>query len=322
MITPRDFRGVRAALVEGNGMYRGEMRSALIDKGIREPITCKNIDAFLEVASNEVLDLIVCDSAVFGGEFAAAMQRLRKNDLGGNPFAVVIATVQDASLGQVRDVLNGGVDDLLRRPAPAKKIVDRIDYLVKDRKPFVATRGYVGPTRSGLTQSGADAGELVEVPNTLRSKVVEKKTDAQLRKAITAAAVGLMEKMAEHPLAGIDRLIQRALTWRDGSGDDLRRDFNRLTALSLEMSSHYRGTSYDHIADLAVALAGLAKRIAGQDPPGMGRVDADLLANLGAAIRGFIASENESGEVVREIAVTVKRFVGKAKPATGSSTLH
>src|SRR5579871_2695448 len=174
MLTPHDFRTVRAAIVERNSSVRSEMRAALLDKGIREPATCKTADAFLDLAAREVLDLVVCDSSAFGGEFSPEMQRIRRSAEGGNPFVVVIATVNEATLGQVQNVLSGGVDDLVRRPIAAKKVVDRIDYLVRNRKPFIATQGYVGPTRGKQAQAGDGGGVLVEVPNTLRSKVVDK----------------------------------------------------------------------------------------------------------------------------------------------------
>jgi len=321
-MTPRDFRGVRAALVESSATLRGEMRSALVEKGIREPIVCKSMDKFIDIAGQEVLDLVVCDSGAFGAEFSAAMQRIRQNALGGNPFVVVIATLQDASLSQVQMALNGGVDDLLRRPAPAKRIIDRIDYLVKDRKPFVTTRGYVGPTRRSFSRANDDA-ELLEVPNTLRSKVVDKVSDAKLKKAIRSAVAGLKEKMAQHPLSGIDRLIQRALAWQGGGGEELRRDFVYLNALALDMSSHYRGGPYDHIADLAMALANLAKKIADQAPAGLRQLDLDLLRNLGSVIRSSIAAEEESNAVVHEIAVTVEKFIGEGKlKAVPGTTKH
>jgi DNA-binding response OmpR family regulator len=313
-LTRRDFREVRTVLVDKNPGLRSDMRSALVEKGIREPITCKNVESFLDVAGKEVLDLIVCDASTFGPEFSAAMQRIRRNALGGNPFVVVIATLQDASLAQVQNALNGGVDDLMRRPAPSKRIVDRIDYLVKDRKPFVTTSGYVGPTRRSFVRPDDEDSELLRVPNTLRSKVVDKVPDAKLKMAIQTAVIGLAEKMNQNPLSGIDRLIHRALSWEGGSGEELRRDFTYLYKLALEMSNHYRGTAFDHIADLAMALANLSRRIAEQAPTGLRQIDLDLLSNLGAVIRSSIAVEEQSDAVIHEIASTVGRYVVKDRP--------
>jgi DNA-binding response OmpR family regulator len=309
MTTRRDFRRVRAAVVDTSAQLRSEMRAALYDKGIPEPIVCKGMDPFLEVAGQEMLDLVVCDAGAFGTDFSAAMQRIRQNAMGGNPFVVVIATLQEASLGTVQGALNGGVDDILRRPAPSKKVIDRIDLLMKDRKPFVTTRGYVGPTRRSFVRQD-DTSEFIEVPNTLRAKVVDKIPDAKLQRAIERAVVEVSKKVTEHPLAGIDRLIQRTLAWHGGNEDELSRDLAHLIALSMEMSEHYRGTELNHIADLAVALSNLVKRIAEQGPAALRAIDLQLLRSLGAVIRNAIAAEDESGDAVHEIATMVQRYSG------------
>jgi len=320
MTTRRDFRRVRAAVVDTSAHLRSEMRAALYDKGIPEPIVCKGMDPFLEVAKQEMLDLVVCEASAFGSDFGAAMQRIRQNAMGGNPFVVVIATLQDASIGQVQGALNGGVDDILRRPAPSKKVIDRIDLLMRDRKPFVTTRGYVGPTRRSFVRTDDEKSEFIEVPNTLRGKVVDKVPDAKLARAIERAVVEVSKKVTEHPLAGIDRLIQRTLAWHGGNEDDMRRDLAHLIALSMEMADHYRNSPLHHIADLALALSNLVKRIAEQGPAALRAIDLQLLRSLGLVIRNAIAAEDESGATVQEIATMVDSYTGgrparKAAPA-------
>jgi len=306
--TRRDFRGVRAAVVDTSANQRNELRASLYDKGIAEPIVCKGVAPFFDVARSEVLDLVICEADAFGTEFAAAMQQLRQNEFGGNPFAVVIATLGDPSLDQVHEALNGGVDDLVLRPASPRRIVERVDKLIRDRKPFVATRNYVGPTRRGASRSDESESEFIEVPNTLRGKVVNKLGDGALWRAIgrTVAAVG--EKMAEHPLAGVDRLIHRLLAWEDGDEEEQCRDFARLVSHCIEISRHYRDTDLDHVADLAQALANLAQRTAAQAPTALRAIDLDLMRSLGSIIRGAIDAADESKSAVHDIATMVDHY--------------
>jgi len=316
LMTPRDFRSVKAALVEGNSQLRSDMRLALLEKGIREPTTCRTADSFFDVAGRELLDVVVCDSSSFDGQFAPALQSIRRNAVGGNPFVVVIATLSDASHDQVQSALDGGVDDLLRKPAPAKRIVDRIDSLVKARKPFIATRNYVGPTRANLAPAGDDVGEVFEVPNTLRSKVVDKIDEAKLRRQVTKAAAALKERVAEHPLAGIDRLIRRTLARHGGNDPDVPGHFANLHALSLEMSGHYRDETHRHIANLALALSKLADRIAQHSPTGPRPVELDLLRHLGAVVRQTMVSESGAEAIVEQIAAIVDRYASTGRVAT------
>ncbi len=308
--TPRDFRSVRATVVEGNSHLRSDMRLALLEKGIREPTTHRSVDSFMEQAGRDMLDLVVCDTDTFEGGFVPALQRIRQNALGGNPFAVVIATVGDASLDSVQTALNGGVDDLMKKPAAAKTVVDRIDHLVRERKPFIATRHYVGPSRTALLGGAAEDGELIAVPNTLRARVVHKATDTDVKRAVAQAAIDLKEKISEHPLAAIERLIRRAAIIRGAGEVELIRHFADLQALSIEMSGHYRSAGFPHIADLAKALAKLARRIGQQQPPEPTQTDRDLLNQLGTVIKGAMGSAEGSKATIQEIAAMVDRYAG------------
>jgi hypothetical protein len=89
------------------------------------------------------------------------------------------------------------------------------------------------------------------------------------------------------------------------------------------MSGFYRGTAFNHIADLAMALANLAKRVVGHEPPGLRQIELDLLRNLGVVVRNAMAAEDDSKTVVREIAAMVSRYSGGARPRNSAgATLH
>lgn len=298
-----DFNQVRVVLVENNQALRADLRAALIAKGVRDIIACKSSKSFLDVAKKECLDLIMCESEALGAEFTDALQRIRRNDVGGNPFAVVIATMHDASLNRVQAVLNGGVDDLLLKPVRVNRMVDRIDHFVRERKPFVVTNSYVGPTRRTHLRSQRDDRTYLRVPNTLRSKVVDKANQDRVRQMIERTVLDLKAKFVQHPISRIDRLIQRALSYGDGPvhGDALRRDFIELADASMELHRHYAGSAFAHIADLALALANLAKRIAEQNAEGLTQVERDLLANLGEVIRRSVAAETRSADFGQEV---------------------
>jgi len=319
-----DYINVRTALVEDNQHLRGDLRTALSAKGIISPIICKNPQAFVEVASNELLDLVVCDSNTLGGELTTALQRLRRNDLGGNPFTIVLATVHDASMNGIRTVLDAGVDDLLLKPVSINRIIDRISTLVWDRKPFVVTNGYVGPSRRTVTRPNDNVELTIDAPNTLRGKVVEKMDDAAIGQMIKQAAQSLQQKMEQHPLLGIDRLIARTLAFTNGAGggEELRRDFGYLMDLGHELAKRYSGTAYAHIGELAVALANLARRISTRDPGELKSVDLDPLSNLGEVIRRSIAAEERATDIAP--APTLSAAAGRtpANNAPGSSARH
>lgn len=323
-----DFNQVRVVLVEGNAALRSDLRAALIAKGMRDIISCRSLKSFLDVAKQECLDLVLCDSESLGAEFTDALQRIRRNDVGGNPFVVVVATVYDANVNRVHAVLNGGVDDLLVKPVRVNKVVDRIDHLVKERKPFVVTDNYIGPTRrivAGMRAQRDDESYL-RVPNTLRSKVVDKMNQERVRELIDQTVVDLNAKVMQHPIGRIEQLIQRILVrgLGDVGGDAVFRDFEELAKVSHELYRRYAGSSYAHIADLALALVNLSKRVAEQSAGGLTQVELNLLGNLGEAIRRAVAAESRSVGVTQEIAATVQRFADSphSRPDAAFQTKH
>jgi response regulator RpfG family c-di-GMP phosphodiesterase len=295
-----DFFEVRAALVDDNQAQRGDLRAALASKGILNPIVCRDADAFVEVVGNETLDVIVCDSNTLGDDFAGTVQRIRRNDMGGNPFAMVIATLHDASMDGVRTAMDSGVDHLLLKPVPVTQIMDRIDHLIWERQPFVVTNGYVGPSRRSRKRANDNKDIVVNVPNTLRGKVVEKMGSERVLRMIEGAVATLEEKMERHPLLGIDKLVQRTISYsQSGFGaEGLKRDFAFLKEIGVELSQRYRGTAYAHIAELAIALAQLAERIASKQPDELRAVDLAPLSNLGEIIRRAVSAEERDGEQV------------------------
>ncbi|HEY1722503.1 MAG TPA: response regulator [Magnetospirillaceae bacterium] len=300
-----DFAEVRAAIIDENQAQRGDLRMALAAKGIPNPIVCRDPDSFLSAVANESLDVIVCDANTMGDGFASTVQRIRRNDMGGNPFAIVIGTLHDATMDGVRTAMDSGVDHLLLKPAPVARIVDRIDHMIWERQPFVVTKGYVGPSRRSRKRANDDKNIVLNIPNTLRGKVVEKVGAERVQRMITQGVASLEQKMEKHPLLGIDRLVQRTIAYsQNGFGaDGLKRDFAFLMEIGVELSQRYRGTAYAHIAELAVALADLASRIATKAPQELRSIDLAPLSDLGEIIRRAVAAEElmGSGEQVPEM---------------------
>jgi hypothetical protein len=136
---------------------------------------------------------------------------------------------------------------------------------------------------------------------------------------VKQATTSLQEKMEQHPLLGIDRLIARTLAYTKGAGggDDLRRDFGYLMDLGNQLASRYRGSAYAHIGELAVALANLARRISTRNPGELRSVDLDPLSNLGEVIRRSIAAEERASDLAAGPSLAASRM-----PAAASDTRH
>ena len=67
--------------------------------------------------------------------------------------------------------MDSGADVLVAAPVSPALILDRIDSLVNNRKPFVVTIGYIGPDRRFLDDWESEI-ELINVPKSLREKAL------------------------------------------------------------------------------------------------------------------------------------------------------
>lgn len=306
------YGDVRAVLCETNPALRSGLQAALFGKGLRELVICKDANVLATTLHEDLIDLVVCDVNLPGLDFCDMAQRLRQNAFGRNPFTMLIATLSDASVNEVRRMINAGVDRVLRKPVPMNVIMDHLDALVESRKPFVATEGYVGPTRRAAPRSDESWDELVPVPNTLRSKIVEKANDDRLQILVEEGWAKLEERKAFSSTASINRLINRILAHYDtnGSMSTLRTDLNRLVAVSRNLMRRSRGSA-DHIAGLASSLISVTVQIA-QSPQAPQRVHLQLLAKLGEVMKRMFSAKQDSIEVIQQIAETIERFSGPA----------
>ncbi len=277
---------VRTVLTETNPVVRSGIQAALFSKGIREVVSCKDAQTLLDALKSEIVDLLLVDVDLPGVDICQLVQQVRQNNLGRNPFVLIIATVSDTSLGHIRKVINSGVDRVLRKPMPMSMVLEQVAQLSDARRPFVATDAYVGPSRRSNPRVDDSDDNLMQAPNTMRSKLADKVSEMQVERMIRNGVVRVGEmKVRSTPLA-ISRAIRRVLAFYEGQGtvERVRTDLDRMVALSQDLVSRYRGTSFDHLAELAASLVSLVMRISA-DPVAPNKVHLNLLAKLGEVLR-------------------------------------
>jgi DNA-binding response OmpR family regulator len=315
------FGDVCAVLCETNPSLRSGLQAALSAKGLRDVITCKDAKSLSDTLQEETVDLIVCDMDLPGLDFCEMAQCIRHKNCGRNPFVLIISTLSDASVTEVRRVINAGVDRVVRKPMSMNSIVGHVDALAQSRKPFVATEKYVGPTRRVATRPDESKNDLINVPNTLHSKVFEMADATRVQRMIDGGWVRVEDQKAYSLAAGIVRTINHVLAYYDkgeGTIDGLRRDLASLVVLSEELVFRHKGNA-DHIAEIASSLKGVAMRLAGESKERQ-KVHLQLLAKLGEVVRRSTKAKSQSIQVVRQIAKTVGQF--SATGAASPNKLH
>ena len=72
-----------------------------------------------------------------GGEATSLASRIRAGELGVNTFIGIIITVWQPSEAVIRRSVNCGNDDIIVKPLSPKQIMDRVNVVAFNRKPFV-----------------------------------------------------------------------------------------------------------------------------------------------------------------------------------------
>jgi len=304
------FDTVSLALGEPNPYLRQALKLALAQRGLTRLTDCSSMEVVEQSLGSPLLDVLICDVELPGGDFCDTVHRMRHHRLGVNPFLLVIATTAKPESGLIRRVIDSGVDDLLLKPVSVEVVQDRMTNLARGRKPFVVTHDYIGPDRRKADRVGEGAGTpLIEVPNTLFSKAIEGKNPSDLQKMIDQATSSLNTHKMQRYSVQVSYLVRRILQNNGLSemGDIFADDCRTLQVVGEDLSRRLRGTVYAHVGELASTLTGLISRFNVPDFKPTD-VDLELLGKLAQAIRRAFSAEQDSAALAQKISDTVSSF--------------
>ena len=172
MCAAEAFADADIVLDYGERSVRQGLRQILIDQGYRGLRDYGSIEVVEEEVERTLPDLVVMDALMDGGEATSLASRIRAGELGVNPFIGIIITVWQPSEAVIRRIVNCGIDDIIVKPLSPKQIMDRVNVVAFNRKPFVVTSDYIGPDRRTDAAKQRDGQKIpsIEVPNTLEAK--------------------------------------------------------------------------------------------------------------------------------------------------------
>ncbi len=176
--------------------FNKALTAALFPIGLRDISVCTDGKQLRDAIATTV-DVVVCTIDLPGVEFHALAQDIRHQRIAGNPFIVLIATTNRVDEASMTRILESGVDDLIVKPVDSATFVRRVGAFAKGRKPFVITPGFIGPTRRPTRREDGSDDEVFEVPNTIRAKVAQRQSAAEVNKLVETGLSSLGEKMAQ-----------------------------------------------------------------------------------------------------------------------------
>jgi DNA-binding NarL/FixJ family response regulator len=283
---------VDTILVETNPELRKGIQGALFAAGLREIDLCRDAAALDARLQKRTVDLLICDIDQPGLEIGSTVQRIRRT-AAMNPFAIVITTLNDAPLPRIREVINSGADHLICKPMPMSKMINDIKAITQFRRPFVATDDYCGPTRRAKPRPSEAESLLLAVPNTLRSKWIDRAAPHDIKANIDKAIVEIEVIRRRNSIGGMWRVIRRAASHcaEMGNPDDRRRDLDRFVQLCGTLTTRYDGMS-GRLSEIVGHLHKIADIVSSGS--GFGKVHGQMLSTLGQLLYITLAPDGDT----------------------------
>jgi len=305
------FDQIDILLIDPDRVVRTAIRNMLVDNGFRNVTLGSGMADINTKMRIGMPDLLISDIKLEDGDLNAFVYGLRHHNVGSNPFLPVIATAWSPTTDDVRAIVQSGADDMITKPLSAGQILQRIKMLIKARKPFVVTSGYIGPDRR---KPGADhdRGEVIkpiEVPNILRAKAMgERGKDVsqiqqQIDTCIKKVNIEKLERHSHQVTWLVERIVPAMVF---GSPDESTiKSLDRLLYVGEDISRRMVGTPFAHVGELCKSLISVTQRIldAGDFPA---HKDVDLLKPLAQSIqRGFDQTDDEATRTAQKITDTL-----------------
>lgn len=306
------YRGVQMVLGDPDPGFSRTVSAAFFARGLRDLAVCSDIEQ-LRKAVNAAVDVVLCDVGFPQTDFCTISQDIRHGRIGTNPFTVLVAMTGPATQADVSRYLKSGVDDLIFKPAEAEVVVSRIGAFARRRNPFVVTAAYIGPTRRDTRRDDGSDDEVIEVPNTLRAKIVQATHGADLKSLVETGLNGLNEKKAQSGLRVICRLARRVVDQQPdpAKAGEARRTLATLATKADELALEHRTSATTrHVAAIAERMARLARRGANA-PAQPSAVEVNLLLQLSDAVLAAFVSTGRDAGIVPEIVAVVEEYLAR-----------
>ena len=190
----RNRANVSIAMIDANTTVANSLCTSFRELGYGKVELYRDIAPVELALHGRGIDLIIGDGDHQDGSLLELISRLRNGDLGHNPFTAAIVTSWSRERQTIRRAIDAGVDAILVNPISPGQLVERVQDIVRRRKPFIVTADYTGPERR------RDPGRVSTVPAFWPPNSLAEKErglyidDADLNRRIDAAAREISEE--------------------------------------------------------------------------------------------------------------------------------
>ena len=232
-----------------------EIERQLSVLGMKNVRTFRNMDRVRHNVGTREVDLFLCNMDGNEKETRAIFRGIRNQDVGRNPFLVMIPMVGSESEKTNKATIDSGPDDFFYLPFRRDDFVLQVRDLAWNRRKFVAVSSYVGPTRWSSARPGGNSAEEFEVPNPVRA-IGTGVSREDLRAEITSCANALNLRKLNSDVSMIRSLADEIIP--DYRNSNISEDFlRRIELMNTTIEVLCRRAGRLHFANL-VSLCELA----------------------------------------------------------------
>jgi len=317
-MTALRFDLASVAVYDPVAMNRNATRNVLYSLGFRDIDSYATLEDLRRAMATADFDLLVLEASSARDPAFDTMSRIRRSEIGRNPFAIILATTWTAEGELVRKALESGADDLVCRPYSTGALSERLRSHIHARKGFVVTSDYVGPDRRKEDSRRTNSAKTIHVVNSLRIKAVDGLSGLEAQAAVQAA---ITENRGQ---VNMERLRRAALQIgviagfvagqaAQESGPGARRaDLDKILSTAQELSTLAAAEKAQQAQNTAQTIIGVARTaIQGVDIA----KNAELIARLSVALQVTLSPDRQEDECRAELDQTLERIRARGRRA-------
>jgi DNA-binding response OmpR family regulator len=159
-------------LLDGNEQALDVMRRTLTGFGVGAIHACTNVAAARAVFEADMLELVIADPLVADEDGFEFLRWMRRHPSSPNTCVAIFAAIGHRTQQNVIAARDAGANFIVGKPLAPETLLERIEWVAREARPFVVAPGYAGPDRrfknSGPPQGthGRRADDLsIDVPD-------------------------------------------------------------------------------------------------------------------------------------------------------------
>lgn len=141
---------LRVLLVDDNKHMRAIVSAVLHGLGVHNQREASDGKEALAALHEWPADLAIADFAMLPMDGVEFTRRVRNDKDSRNPYLPIIMMTGHADKGRVFEARDAGVTELLVKPVTARDVIDRLNTVIFNPRPFVRSDSYFGPLRRGI----------------------------------------------------------------------------------------------------------------------------------------------------------------------------